>query len=501
MNLINKKDLFYTIKNNYSFIILFIAILSLHLFMGHANDDIGYSTILAKFNLFEWLIRRYDIWSSRLIIDTVSVILARENIIVWKILDSLIYTVGAYLAIKLINIVSNYEYDKIVKYFGVLLFLIYPFYDMSSAGWIATTLNYSWCFGLGMVSFLPLMNYYENKQTSIYTYVISFLCLLYAVNQEQSCALILGFNLLYLIHCIINKKNINKFNILTIIVSGLSLIFILTCPGNSVRLASEVTRWYPAFAHLNIYQKLYLGIVSTIGTLISEKIIILLFYIFLNVCAIVKTKNKYLKYVCYFNILLILFLAGFDLLLDINYIIQYSPTLKIILENNDLLNSIVMTTSNNINSVCIHQPMLTYILNLITFQGVPLSNAYYYPYAISLNIALIIAVSICIYLLLSSCLLLYKIFSKNLLPLTLFIGGLMSKLILGFSPTVYASNTRTAIFFNMILIMLILLLITELYCENKINKKHEHVMKVLFIILAIISYSLTMATSIIMDIS
>ena len=495
MDLINKKDIYCNIKNNYPFILFFIVVLSLHLFMGYARDDIGYSTILVKFNLIDWLIGRYNNWSGRLIIDTVSVILARENIIIWKILDSIIYTVSAYLAIKVVNIVSNYEYDKIVKYFGVLLFLIYPFYEMSSAGWIATSLNYSWCFGLGMVSFLPLINYYENKQNRTYTYIISFLCLLYAVNQEQSCALIFGFNFLYLIHCIINKRDINKFNVLAIIVSCLSLIFILTCPGNSVRLASEITRWYPAFAQLNIYQKLYLGIVSTIGTLISEKIIILSFYIFLNTCAIVKTKNKYLKYVCYFNILLILFLVGFDLLLDINYIIQNSPTLKIILENNNLLNSMAMVTSNSINSISIHQPVITQILNLITFQGFPLSNTYYYPYTISLNMAIFT----CIYLVLSSCLLLYRIFGENLLPLALFIGGLMSKLILGFSPTVYASSARTAIFFNMMLIMLILLLITKLYAENKINKKHEQLMKVIFIILAIISFSLTIITSIIMN--
>ena len=486
MNFINKNDLFDIIKKNYPFIIFFIVVLFLHLFMGLAKDDLGYSTILAKFNLIDWLIGRYNNWSSRLIIDAASVILARENMIIWKILDSLIYTAGAYLSIKLINIVSNYEYDKIVKCFGVLLFLIYPFYEMFTAGWIATTLNYSWCFGLGMISFLPLMNHYENKQTSIPTHIISFLCLLYAINQEQSCALIFGFNLVYLIHCIINKKNINKFNIITIIVSCLSLIFILTCPGNSVRLASEIATWYPTFTHLNIYQKLYLGIVSATGTLITEQTIILLFYILLNICAIVKTKNKYLKYVCYFNILLILFLVGFNSLLNINNTIQYFPILKTIMENNNLLNSILMTTSNNINSFGI----LTHILNLITYQGHPLP---YYPYAISLNIPLIIATSICIYLLLSSCLLLYKIFSKNLLPLTLFVGGFMSKLILGFSPTIYASNTRTAIFFNMILIMLTLLLITELYGENKINRKHEHLMKVLFIIFAIISCSFTIS--------
>ena len=48
--------------------------------------------------------------------------------------------------------------NKYITLIGVSLFLMYPFFDMAGAGWIATTLNYLWCFVFAMISFIPLIN-------------------------------------------------------------------------------------------------------------------------------------------------------------------------------------------------------------------------------------------------------------------------------------------------------------------------------------------------------
>lgn len=133
-------------------------------------------------------------------------------------------------------------------------------------------------------------------------YIVSFLALLYATNQEQSGALIFGFNVLYLLYSLINKRPVNKFNLLAIVVSAISLIIIFTCPGNAIRFAHEVSYWYPQFANFTIIQKSYLGLVTTFGNLIQQKIIFPLFYIIAGVCAAIKSKNRYVKYFCYFNI-------------------------------------------------------------------------------------------------------------------------------------------------------------------------------------------------------
>ena len=120
----------YNIKKYSPFILFAVLMLILHL------------KVLSNQTLVDYLHYRYYNWSSRLIIDGILVILARLDMIIWKILDVIIYTVGVYYIIKLVN----KNYSKKIAYLGVLLFLMYPFYEMASAGWISTTLNYSWCF-------------------------------------------------------------------------------------------------------------------------------------------------------------------------------------------------------------------------------------------------------------------------------------------------------------------------------------------------------------------
>ena len=295
----------YNIKKYFPFVLFVVLMIVLHLVMGLNGDDIKYAKILNNQTIIEYINFRYFNWSSRLIIDTLLAILARQNMIIWKILDIIIYTSGIYYIIKLVN----KSYSKKIAFFGILLFLMYPFYEMASAGWISTTLNYSWCFALGMISFIPLIYESQGEKVNGYVYIISFLALLYATNQEQSGALIFGFNLLYLINSLINKRDINKFNVLAIAVSAAALIFIFTCPGNSIRFAHEVSYWYPEFANFTIIEKSYLGLVTTFGNLIEQKVIFPLFYIILSVCALVKSENKYLKYFCYFNIFMILFMT------------------------------------------------------------------------------------------------------------------------------------------------------------------------------------------------
>ena len=290
----DKSKLTQFIKDNLAIIGFFILMLALHIIMTFIGDDIGYANVLSNQSLTDFISFRYREWSSRLIIDCITVILAKENYIVWKILDIILYTLGVYLVIKFINKDNN----KYVALIGVSLFLMYPFFDMAGAGWIATTLNYL-------------------------IYIISILSLFYAVNQEQSCLLILGINTLYLIYCIVKKQDISRFNVLIVIVSALALTMILTTPGNAKRVIVETARYYPEYVNFGIIEKLYLGTIPTIGILLKDKVLFTVFYIILTASALLKTKNKYLKYILYFNIILILFLVFFKTLIDISSIPEY----------------------------------------------------------------------------------------------------------------------------------------------------------------------------------
>ena len=116
----NKTKLTQFIKNNWPIIGFFILMLALHKIMGFIGDDIWYSKVLSRYTLPDFLSYRYYEWSGRLVIDAITIILTKESYLVWKILDTILYTLGVYLLIKFINKDNN----KRIELIGISLFLM-----------------------------------------------------------------------------------------------------------------------------------------------------------------------------------------------------------------------------------------------------------------------------------------------------------------------------------------------------------------------------------------
>ena len=120
---LNKTSVENFIKNYYPFIIFFVLMAVLHAIMGLMGDDVRFSKVLSNHTVIDYAYMRYHDWSSRMIIESVLISISHVNMIVWKILDLIIYTCGVYLVIRLINRNNN----KYINLIGVLLFLMYPF--------------------------------------------------------------------------------------------------------------------------------------------------------------------------------------------------------------------------------------------------------------------------------------------------------------------------------------------------------------------------------------
>ena len=466
------------IKKYFPFVLFIGVMLILHSIMGFNGDDIRYAKVLSNQTLIDYIGFRYYNWSSRIIIDGLTVFLTRQNMILWKILDIIIYSFGVYYIIKLVN----RNYSKKISYLGVCLFLMYPFYEMASAGWISTTLNYSWCFAFGIISFLPLIYESRGEKANGFIYIISFLALIFASNQEQTVALILGFNVLYLIYSAIRKKGINNYNVLSIVIAAISLVFILTCPGNGVRFAYEVTSWYPEFAGFGVMEKSYLGLVTTFGKLIEQKIIFSIFYIILSVSVLIKSENRNLRYFCYFNIILVLFVTVFTTLIDISVLDSSLKSLGSVFDA--IKNSPLMAIPDMFKQIVNAVPFVTGTLKLFTYEGVPGINAY--------SIGVVI---VSLYFLLSVSVMLLKAFPKNVFPLFIFLGGFASRFIVGFSPVIFPSGARVTIFLYMALIALTLMIVKKLYDENSIPSKWQFVLEKTFLIIAALNYFIVFAIS------
>lgn len=378
-------------------------------------------------SVLDWLTVRWNTWTSRMILEFFEVIFSSSNIYLWRIVDSLMFTI---IAFSLANLFTKFDFKS--NLITCLVLLLFPFLILYSAGWISTTIVYCWTGAMGLIALLPLKKVLYNKKITIIDYSISFFSLLIALNQEQMCCLILGFSIVFIYICYKNKIKSN-YPVFLFIFSIISLFIIFICPGNSLRTTSEILTWYPKYTNFNLFQKIYLGLISTFSILFSNKILISLYafgmYYYYKFCN--KSNNVFLKY---------------NLIINLIITLAISFPSAILFDSFGTFNSFYDILNMQDIPDFAFKPSNFYLLMPLVFSAIYFINLIYLTYSIFKN-------------------------NKNyiLFPIIL-IAGLASHFIMGFSPTVFASGERTAFYLFLTLITLILAILNNIRIpKNKVN--------------------------------
>ena len=415
----------------FPFFVLFIATLIFHIVINlDAGDDLSFKMILHNNKLSDWLKLRYMTWSSRLIIEGIMVSIFAYAIALWKIIDIFIIILLG-VSISKIFIESNLRSNNWII---VGLIFIYPFTDMSSAGWGATTINYLWPLSLGIYSFVIIKKIFIGLEIKWYEYVCSTLALIFAANQEQMCVILLAmYGILCLYFILKHKSKIYIF--LQTFLCLASVLFIISCPGNAMRKYSEVSRWFPNYYMLSLANKVQLGFSSSLVNFISKPNII--FIIFSMLIAIVIIKKCKSKMFCIIGIIPLASCLSLPMLSKLSGVVAQN--------------------------------------NIITVDNFYLIESY-------IPIVLLGMVFVCTLLSLYFC---FGNSPKAFLSIFILILGFSSRIIMGFSPTIWASSTRTFIFMYFSFIICSIMLYSEI-CKSK----HENLKFINYIIgvVSIFSY-------------
>lgn len=411
------------IKNNGAFFIYFIVILILHLTTNKIGDDLEFAKYLNDKSLPEFLKFRYNTWTSRLIIEAIlSVLAGKVPFIVWKIADSFVFLSMSVLISKLINKENNGLYNVIIC--SLVSLLSYTIY--SEAGYMATTINYIFPFTCLLYSLYVVDKIVNNKKVRV-GYVLSIITTIIACNAEQACLIFFGFAVLIIGYLIINKKFKAKhlFIVFLILICLAELIFIATCPGNDQRNIYETEHRYQEFANFGIVEKCYLGIASAGKYIVEQRLIFTIFSFLLMIVTFMKSKNQIYRFMS---------------VLDFGFFVTISTFKEITL---------------NIF------PKLTKFYDIFGAEQI---------YGGSIGLSNIACLLVFLYLSLSMLFLLFKLYKDKPLYSVIFLAGLLSRFIMGFSPTVFASGSRPTIY----LFYGVSMLSTILYIDidkNKINSK------------------------------
>lgn len=401
----------------FPFFVLTIFLFVVHAFINLARpgDDAYFQSVLKDNNLFDWTVFRYNTWSSRTLVEMVLVIIVGHRN-VWRFLNVAIMLLGV---ISISKMFSNKK-SKFINWLICVLFLCLPISVHNSAGWIATTVNYSWGLCLGLFAMIPIKKIIYREEIRWYEYILYFLAMIYATNLEQMCVILLILYFVFTCYVFYLNRKLNWFLLSGIIINLASLMFIFTCPGNANRKASEIVTWFPEYSNLSLFRKIEMGYSSTLFEFIMRpNLMFLCFAALLVICVFLKQKSIFYRFIS-----LIPLMCNFIFCFFIKLFGK-------------------------------HFPGLSEIKHSLTQYGTGLSlePATWIPDIILSLVCVSILISV------------YVIFEdKKMAMLTIFILllGFASRMMMSFSPTIWASGTRTFIYMYISILICSIILFQQL---------------------------------------
>lgn len=416
-NNILKKDLLF-----YIFIAVFCSILLLihfriDIFWG---DDMHFVQQLEEWKLFPLLKERYMKWSSRIIIEFFLIMLSAFAPDLWRVLNVVI------ILLLLWNVTDLFGgKDKKISFilFSSIIWLI-PISSIYNAGWISTTLNYLWPLSLGLIALRPLAHNISGQKCRKWEYICCPLCLVFAANMELMCAIILGAYLLYLILFLVQKKQITFIFYTQLFLSVLSIGFILISPGNEYRKLQEIERFMPEFADMSVSSKLLMGLIEN-GNYYFASGYIDICYVMGALTGIMlliflsDIKNRKCKRFLWLQSVIILcpfiaywsFTFLFFYLLYYMHIPKFRNVLAVLSENRFILEK-----SNFSMSLVLLQASIYFLVFLCLFFAVYVIHGWT---------------------------------QETFIQMVILGAGFCSHMVLSFSPTIYMSGARAALFCSM----------------------------------------------------
>lgn len=390
------------------FLYFYLIALAIHLFLPLNWGDDSIFNAEAVVGITEFLKG-----SSRLLTDSMTYIFCRWHIL-WRLFNPVILTV---LIKSLTELIPTKSRRLTALIFGFTL--IYPTMIIVDAGFIATTVNYLWPITFAVINILVFQKLYGGQRFNpIYLGTIPLL--LYSLNMEMMSAVLTFVFILGCAMMIYNKK-IRVFPFIQALISigGLLVAYLGNINGDNSRMVREIGRYFPEYGELNIIEKLELGFSSTFYCMTMKlsfaSAAFIAFTVFLAVTVFKYRKNIALR-------LTVLFPCVFAVVFSL---ISVTP-----LKDSGLITFFTGGMQNYKMSKAVY-----------SFEPVP--------------DILFVIIAVCV-LITVSILLKDKL---EVLKAFLLLGtGLGTRLIMGFSPTVWASGYRTfAIFIITMIIVAVMI--------------------------------------------
>lgn len=404
-------------RNNLNAIsFLTIAVCLIYIFCSvvfkDITDDHFFSTALSKYSIFEILQIRYNTWSGRVLIE--AFLMKTINIPLFpQIAISLSCVLLAMSVAKLAS--SDGRVTMPLIALSMLLFLSDFHTNRQATLWITGAYNYIIPISIGLYA----ITIYLDSSQSILKKLSSCVLIFLASNNEQfAVTAIIAITVMLISK--FKAKGLTAYDAAftaSLLCGG---AIVLAAPGNVVRLHSEIINWMPDFDNYGILYKLSVGVDR-----ISNQINFNDNFLFIICCSVTLAYLLLQKNRC----LILTLLTTIITLKIVVFLLSFYPASPV---NN------ILRYENYVSPVSWGHPSIyaSYLINLMTLSSI-----------------------------LITCLIASRTKFEAIKISVVLLCGVLSALMIGFSPTAYASGTRVMFIFDISIAIATAFMISKIFSQ------------------------------------
>lgn len=407
----------YYIPFMFLFIITFIISSRVGIFSG--DDEVFTNSFVNNGGVIGWFNNYTALWSGRIVPHFILIVLLNMKLILWRLINSFMFSFMAIGIFLLITKFSDTSRSKTIVAWIIcsLIFFIPVEILYPSAVWITGSVTYLWPMSCAFISIVPFKRILTGEENSKTFIIIAFFSVIYASYSEQSAAVMIAFDTILLFYALIKRLKVKWYNYVLYVLCIVNSIYSLTVIGNSVRSQAEMLKYYSDYDMLSIIDKVFLGIRVCFNEFYNSSSVFMLVLSVLIVMTIKCEKNDYTMRV----------MASIPLVYSALSFMDFK----------ELFNF------NNVNPL--------YVGGLKQYSSYVMA---------------IMVIFIVLYLF-------YNIFSEDEFFLVglMFFAAIACSVVMGFSPTVYASGKRIFFATEVLLILCIAALFRKYIDSKRFNKQ------------------------------
>lgn len=365
------------------------------------GDDLVYIHNLDGKSVFQWCKEFYCNWGGRVPLQLLDIMFLYHSVKLWRFFNTVIMTVYTVYTVKIAKLFNKDLTDKslfLLTTFQMILFVFMPqptFND--GAIWITGSFNYLLPCAMLVMSLYPFIADIKEVKISKFGYILSYLSVFLCCYAEQTAAVFICMALICLLVQFIQKKCVSKGLVALLFFGFINCIVMFMAPGNQVRYDAELICWYQTFDTYNMFDKIVVGLIHTMKVLMQNGFIyIAILLLFMGLMAYRKDKELMFSY---------LFLCFITF---VNYHLVYNLTDEVVWQ--------------------IYSVRILLTIGMICFWILYFSWFLFYLLKDDMNLAIV----------------------SSLLWLATFCAGI----VMGMSPTIYASGLRVFFVCYVLLILL-----------------------------------------------